>query len=242
MILIRILASLALAFVPTVAMAQQPEIHFGEPGEGMPPAPRPENYLAKCIANPDDRISCHLARNAETDGGLENYVRGDVAQSAYVTCTKAGGVTSVCLELATLDLDEADAPQKPRLASIDIAILFDYDKASLRASEDGKLRQLATALQADANANAQFAVIGHTDSRGSDAYNCGLSGRRAQAVVHSLGALGVPMARLRAVSAGEKLLRDPANSEAAINRRVGFARLTDDSKAVTSRLFTLCLP
>ena len=242
MIFLRIFTALALAFIASAAFAQQPEIHFGAPGEGMPPAPETENYLAKCIANPEDRIACHLARTQESDGGLENFVKGDVAASVYVTCNKSGGV---CLELATFDPDEGETaePQpepKSRLPSVDISILFDYDQATIRNSETDKLKQLAAALRSNGDSEDSFAVIGHTDARGTDTYNCALSHSRADVVVQRLSTLGVPAKRLRSVGVGEKLLRDTHNGEAAINRRVGFARITDDSKAVTSKLFALC--
>jgi len=51
----------------------------------------------------------------------------------------------------------------------------------------------------------RFRVYGHTDLVGSDAYNKRLGQRRAEAVVHYLGRLGISRARLEAlVSFGEQ--------------------------------------
>ncbi|MEL7470994.1 MAG: OmpA family protein [Pseudomonadota bacterium] len=64
-----------------------------------------------------------------------------------------------------------------------------------------------------------FTIDGHTDARGSEAFNLELSNRRADAAVAYLETLGVPMSRLTAKGFGETSPRvdDPL---AAINRRV----------------------
>ena len=55
-------------------------------------------------------------------------------------------------------------------------VLFDFDKAELRPEADGVLRQLL------AEEAARYRVEGHTDGKGSDAYNLDLSRRRAESV------------------------------------------------------------
>ncbi|MCL4792713.1 MAG: OmpA family protein, partial [Gammaproteobacteria bacterium] len=67
-------------------------------------------------------------------------------------------------------------------------------------------------------------VRGHTDSRGADDYNLGLSRRRAEAVRNYLIEKGTPAERLTAVGIGEA---DPiADNETeegrALNRRVSL--------------------
>lgn len=59
-------------------------------------------------------------------------------------------------------------------------ILFDFDKATLRADAQPSLDKAATLLGSYPTAPVQ--VNGHTDGKGSDAYNDPLSLRRAQAV------------------------------------------------------------
>ncbi len=65
-------------------------------------------------------------------------------------------------------------------------------------------------------------VAGHTDSRGSDAYNQGLSERRADSVAQYLTQKGVAAARIDTVGFGEKHpIADNSTSEGrALNRRV----------------------
>ncbi|KQO08971.1 hypothetical protein ASF09_04515 [Sphingomonas sp. Leaf242] len=59
-------------------------------------------------------------------------------------------------------------------------ILFDFDKAILRADAEQSLRKAAELL--GSYPTAPVKVNGHTDGKGSDAYNDPLSLRRAQAV------------------------------------------------------------
>ena len=68
-------------------------------------------------------------------------------------------------------------------------------------------------------------ISGHTDSRGSDAFNQTLSEARAQAVVDYLVSRGVPTSRLKAVGFGPRQPVAPNNSFAnmAKNRRIEFS-------------------
>ena len=60
-------------------------------------------------------------------------------------------------------------------------VLFDFDKAELRPEADGVLRQLLAEVAARMKA-PRYRVEGHTDGKGSDAYNLDLSRRRAESV------------------------------------------------------------
>lgn len=54
-----------------------------------------------------------------------------------------------------------------------------------------------------------FEVIGHTDRAGSDAYNAGLSERRAQAVASLMASMGVPQSAMTTGARGEEEPRVP---------------------------------
>ncbi len=74
-------------------------------------------------------------------------------------------------------------------------------------------------------------IVGHTDSVGSDAFNQGLSERRAKAVAAYLESKGIGSGRIVASGAGESQpVADNATEEGrAQNRRVVLSR-TDCSK------------
>jgi outer membrane protein OmpA-like peptidoglycan-associated protein len=63
-------------------------------------------------------------------------------------------------------------------------ILFDFDKADVKAESEPQLAEMAKFLKA--NASLRAFVIGHTDNKGALDYNMKLSSQRANAVVKAL--------------------------------------------------------
>jgi outer membrane protein OmpA-like peptidoglycan-associated protein len=68
-------------------------------------------------------------------------------------------------------------------------VLFDFDRADLRAEAGPVLERVASVLRTDPTASAT--IEGHTDGKGNDQYNQALSERRAQSVRLWLGGHGV---------------------------------------------------
>ena len=73
-------------------------------------------------------------------------------------------------------------------ADLPSAVLFDFDSAALRPEAKGMLDELARGIKSRAPRLLQ--IEGHTDAKGSDAYNQNLSERRAQAVLNYLAERG----------------------------------------------------
>ena len=73
--------------------------------------------------------------------------------------------------------------------------------------------------------NSDLLIVGHTDSKGEDAYNMNLSQRRANAASAYLQAQGVPAARIRTSGRGEMEPVASNATEAGMqqNRRVEIA-------------------
>jgi outer membrane protein OmpA-like peptidoglycan-associated protein len=99
-------------------------------------------------------------------------------------------------------------------------VLFRTDSADLRPGALDKLRPLAAYLRG--NPGVRVAIIGHTDSRGTDAHNQDLSERRAESVREAFDDMGVTRARFRVEGHGE---RQPVATNATtagmrLNRRV----------------------
>ena len=84
----------------------------------------------------------------------------------------------------------------PVPVTIDLrGVNFDFDKASLRPESFAILNETAEILRR--HPQIQLEVAGHTDLCGSDAYNQGLSERRARTVYNYLIQQGVDASRLR---------------------------------------------
>lgn len=104
--------------------------------------------------------------------------------------------------------------------SLDSEVSFDFDRAEVKPAFRPSLDKLGDLL---IKYNRTIVhVVGHTDSKGSDAYNMELSQRRAYAVTDYLASRGVPMDRLRSEGRGEREPRATNETEAGrqLNRRV----------------------
>jgi outer membrane protein OmpA-like peptidoglycan-associated protein len=84
----------------------------------------------------------------------------------------------------TRSLGSRNIVVKPK--SVDLVIQFDLDSATIREESKKSLQDLATALKDGRLDSFKFQVEGHTDSRGTAAYNDALSARRAESVVSFL--------------------------------------------------------
>ena len=97
---------------------------------------------------------------------------------------------------------------------------FEFDSAKLTSDSIAKLDTAVAILKR--NADDKIEIAGHTDSQGNDAYNMGLSERRAQAVADYLVAHGANASNLAVKGYGEtQPVADNATKEGrAANRRV----------------------
>lgn len=83
-------------------------------------------------------------------------------------------------------------------------IYFDFDKANIRPDAQVELEKVLAVLSQ--YPNLRLEIRSHTDSRGNDAYNQGLSQRRATSTLRYLVENGIPESRLQAVGFGESRL------------------------------------
>jgi outer membrane protein OmpA-like peptidoglycan-associated protein len=115
----------------------------------------------------------------------------------------------------------AQAPPPPMKEKIVLrAVHFDFDKANIRPDARPILDEAARILKE--RGDVHVIVAGHTDSKGSDAYNMKLSNRRAEAVKRYLTDHGIAASRITSEGFGE---REPVASNdtaegRAQNRRV----------------------
>ena len=101
-------------------------------------------------------------------------------------------------------------------------ILFEFSKSDLGQAAKDNLTKLVSILEKYPNTNIE--IQGHTDSRGSEEYNMGLSERRAGAVASFLKQQGIVDTRITTKGFGESA---PAYTNETVegmaqNRRVEF--------------------
>lgn len=75
---------------------------------------------------------------------------------------------------------ESVPPMKEVVDTIELLVEFDFDKSAIRSAYEPQFQEIASILKE--NSDIDMTVEGHTDSTGPEAYNEGLSVRRAEAV------------------------------------------------------------
>ncbi len=100
---------------------------------------------------------------------------------------------------------------------------FAFDSSELTAVSRTNLNKLADVLKNNPDTNIN--IYGHTDSKGTDAYNQSLSERRAASVRSYLLSQGIASSRMFTMGMGESDPRATNDTDAgrAENRRVEFA-------------------
>jgi outer membrane protein OmpA-like peptidoglycan-associated protein len=107
-------------------------------------------------------------------------------------------------------------------------VRFEYDKSDLTTQAKANLDKLIPVF--NEYPDTDILVVGFTDSKGSDAYNQGLSERRANSVVAYLKSKGIKSSRIKGIGQGETNPRGDNETEAgrAQNRRVEFGITAND--------------
>lgn len=156
------------------------------------PAPRslkdePSSFRLAVNA-PDSRLIV-VGASSSSGTSIAESSFGEVREQSSVF--RAAEVAPDRLAMTTNLLSELKARQQSDhsiVIDLPADILFDFDKADLRADAERSLRKAADLLQS--YPAAPVLINGHTDAKGTDAYNDPLSLRRAQAVATWLKANG----------------------------------------------------
>lgn len=126
---------------------------------------------------------------------------------------QTGGATQS--RVAPVNVDPL-AGQAQGPANVSRIVYFDYDSYVIKPEFQSVLDAHARFLKANATRNV--VIEGHTDERGGREYNLALGQRRSEAVRRALGLLGVPDARVEAVSFGKEKPAVPGSDESAWSR------------------------
>lgn len=172
-------------------------------------------FAPMAMAQSDDMTEAEIADAfaKQKTRGLSIAPSAETATTAEATAEAPAGTTAVAYT------------ELPEDAQVNINISFDLDSAALRPDQSPKLVALCNVMKA--SDIPLFRIIGHTDSRGSDAYNQTLSLLRAEEVKrHLVTDCGLPDTRLEAVGVGSQFPFDKADPKADVNRRVEFQALS----------------
>jgi OOP family OmpA-OmpF porin len=104
--------------------------------------------------------------------------------------------------------------------SVNLNVPFQHNSSALQPQASAQLEQLQLALNSATLGKDRFQVAGHTDAKGSAAYNKQLSLRRAETVKRFLVAKGLDPGRLETVGYGSEKLLASDHPDDPRNRRV----------------------
>lgn len=133
-----------------------------------------------------------------------------------------------CIEVASNDASADCGAAAPAAKVMEVKFnlgahtLFDTNKSDLRPAGQAELKDLAMKIKKGTELGqikkvTGIRVTGHTDSRGSVAYNQGLSERRAASVRNYLVQLGIPAGIISANGEGE--MNPVASNDTAAGRQ-----------------------
>ena len=105
-------------------------------------------------------------------------LRAQVVDLVFKTDDLVFNVVDMGGKVEDLTVQESDTEMRIDLAA---DVLFDFDKADLLPKAEETLQKAADLIK-QRNAKGVVRIEGHTDAKGSDAYNQKLSERRADAV------------------------------------------------------------
>jgi outer membrane protein OmpA-like peptidoglycan-associated protein len=117
------------------------------------------------------------------------------------------------------------------MPAIDLQVYFDFDSTEISLEAEGQLRELGKALADSKLKGATISINGHTDGKGSDAFNKRLSERRAASIkAYLVDNFGLSASNLRTVGYGKSRLKNTSDPFAAENRRVEVVNMVSQAQ------------
>jgi OmpA-OmpF porin, OOP family len=218
------------------ACPDDPEDHDGfEDRDGCPDPDNDGDGILDvddlCPDEPEDIDSFE-----DRDGCPETDNDSDLIRDTADACPRRDGETAKqTAEVYNTVKDEDGCPDRGPVIEtrthIEIleSIHFEFNSDVIKQDSHPILRAVAKTMLLNPEIRL-VEVQGHTDERGSDAYNLDLSQRRAASVMRFLAGEGVEAARLASQGYGETIPLDPGHTERAWakNRRVEFVIVKRD--------------
>lgn len=174
-------------------------------------------------------LSCNASADEITKEGYLLDTRGNVVKNSYNECWRTGFWTpamaikecdpglvkqdepkaaeprtrAVTPALAAAPVAAPSPAQKKTVFTLQAEALFDFDKSLLRSDGKKKLDDEVVGKMKEYSQIDVILVTGHADRIGTEAYNVGLSQRRADAVKNYLVEQGIENKRIETAAKGE---------------------------------------
>jgi outer membrane protein OmpA-like peptidoglycan-associated protein len=193
------IAAMGIAAVLTIGPTRAEDPSASDIANSLAPkAPKTSLTRGLTLSDPNAASGPNAARD-------QQFIRGIVVEQRPITVEERSQIADI-------------AKNKP---GIDLEVNFDYNSATIGPQAIDTLTKLGVALHDQRLKGALVLLAGHTDAKGSDAYNFDLSNRRAAAVKQFLiERFNLAPENLCPVGFGKEHLKNTADPFAAENRRV----------------------
>ena len=179
----------------------------------------------------ETQLKTKIAREKANTAIANEHIAGAEEERTQVQLnTRTAEADELARQLAELQAKSTERGMVVTMGNV----LFEYDKADINPGGMRVIDKLAAFLEKYPERTIQ--IEGHTDSRGSDAYNQRLSERRAEAVKRALLYQGIQESRMSAIGYGEAfpIATNETSSGRQQNRRVEIV-ISDEQGRVKVR-------
>lgn len=154
---------------------------------------------------PDAQARAEAVAGAEFNRNKTTHLQMSMTTIVGRTSELEGFASALVPHEATIDQKlqrlAAQVTETEVVIQLPGAILFDFDSAQIRPDAERALRDVSDVIRSYTAKPVR--IVGHTDSVADDAYNQGLSERRAESVAAWLATHGIEKGRLTASGKGE---------------------------------------
>jgi outer membrane protein OmpA-like peptidoglycan-associated protein len=201
--------------------------------------------LSACASmNNKERGAAIGAGTGAAIGGVIGNQTGSTSRGAIIGAVVGGAAGAIIghqMDQQAKELDQNIAGARVERVgegiqvTFESGLLYDFDSDVVKPTAQANLRELANSLSK--YPNSELLIVGHTDSKGEDAYNLRLSERRAEAAMNYLRAQGGAASRIRIAGRGELEPVAPNDTEAGMqqNRRVEVAIFANEAAKAAAR-------
>lgn len=126
------------------------------------------------------------------------------------------------LELEEVDITKVRGPKEVTVVLDSRSLNFDFDKYNVKPEYYSMLQNLISYMEYN---DYDVTIVGHTDSKGTEAYNMGLGQRRADSVKAKLLEFGLALGRITGTESrgeSEPVATNETEEGRAQNRRIEF--------------------
>lgn len=187
-----------------------------------------EGWNSEALQSPlPDRDPDHRNRMLELYNGSEETI--DLGNDQYfLEIYAAGGDTTTVVTPPLL---------LKKTISLESDVVFEFDKAEVRAEASEDLKKVAAALN-EFDFFSEILIVGHTCDMGSDDYNLTLSERRADSVRDFLQQSGLKDVPIRTEGHGERepRLANSSDENRSRNRRVDITFVTKEGEEIETSI------